>query len=121
MDSNHGHCITFCGLKWLKVFSCCGDSRTSKSTATGRSRSPMYSSPFFHSFVQSIEANCKVLNGYSGIADVTRLPPVHNDNQESFFLAETLKYLFLTFTDDSVISLDEWVFNTEAHPLRIVR
>lgn len=39
---------------------------------------------------------------------------------QSFFLAETLKYLYLLFSPPSVISFDEWVFNTEAHPLRIV-
>ena len=33
---------------------------------------------------------------------------------QSLFLAETLKYLYLLF------SLDEWVFNTEAYPLKIV-
>lgn len=33
--------------------------------------------------------------------------------------AETLKYLYLIFCDDSVISLDEWVLNTEAHPVPI--
>lgn len=39
---------------------------------------------------------------------------------ESFFLAETLKYLYLLFADDaSELPLDEWVFNTEAHPLPI--
>jgi hypothetical protein len=39
---------------------------------------------------------------------------------ESFWLAETLKYLFLLFEDDpSVLSFDEWVLNTEAHPLPI--
>ena len=39
---------------------------------------------------------------------------------ESFWLAETLKYLYLLFEDDpSVLSFDEWVFNTEAHPLPI--
>jgi len=38
---------------------------------------------------------------------------------ESFFLAETLKYLFLLQDPDSEISLDKFVFNTEAHPLRI--
>jgi mannosyl-oligosaccharide alpha-1,2-mannosidase len=38
---------------------------------------------------------------------------------QSFFLAETLKYLYLIFSDDNVISLDDWVFNTEAHPLPI--
>lgn len=39
---------------------------------------------------------------------------------QSFFLAETLKYLYLLFSPSSVISLDEWVFNTEAHPIKIV-
>ena len=43
-----------------------------------------------------------------------------DDVQQSFFLAETLKYLYLTFCDDSVVSLDKWVFNTEAHPLPIL-
>jgi mannosyl-oligosaccharide alpha-1,2-mannosidase len=37
----------------------------------------------------------------------------------SFFLAETLKYLYLIFDDVDSISLDRWVFNTEAHPLPI--
>ena len=39
---------------------------------------------------------------------------------QSFFLAETLKYLYLLFSPTTVIPLDEWVFNTEAHPLKIV-
>ncbi|RRT40902.1 hypothetical protein BHE74_00048542 [Ensete ventricosum] len=39
---------------------------------------------------------------------------------QSFFLAETLKYLYLLFSPPSLVSFDEWVFNTEAHPLRIV-
>lgn len=34
-------------------------------------------------------------------------------------MAETLKYFYLTFSEPSVISLDEWVLNTEAHPFRI--
>ncbi|ONM17644.1 Mannosyl-oligosaccharide 12-alpha-mannosidase MNS1 [Zea mays] len=38
---------------------------------------------------------------------------------QSFFLAETLKYLYLLFSPPSVISFEECVFNTEAHPLRI--
>jgi mannosyl-oligosaccharide alpha-1,2-mannosidase len=33
---------------------------------------------------------------------------------------ETLKYLYLLFGDDpSVLPLDQWVFNTEAHPLPV--
>jgi len=38
---------------------------------------------------------------------------------QSFFLAETLKYLYLIFMDDDVISLDKFVMNTEAHPMPI--
>lgn len=37
----------------------------------------------------------------------------------SFFLAETLKYLYLLFDNQDPISLDKWVFNTEAHPLPV--
>ena len=29
------------------------------------------------------------------------------------------QYLYLLFSDDELISLDEWVLNTEAHPLPI--
>lgn len=41
-----------------------------------------------------------------------------SDNLDSFFFAEVLKYLYLTFTDPSVVDLSAWVFNTEAHPLQ---
>jgi endoplasmic reticulum Man9GlcNAc2 1,2-alpha-mannosidase len=35
---------------------------------------------------------------------------------ESSFLSETLKYLFLLFTDDGeILSLDKIVFNTRGH------
>ncbi|RWW77199.1 hypothetical protein BHE74_00014670 [Ensete ventricosum] len=45
---------------------------------------------------------------------------VKDNMMQSFFLAETLKYLYLLFSPPSVISFDEWVFNTEAHPLKII-
>lgn len=41
-----------------------------------------------------------------------------SDRMESFFLAETLKYFYLVFSEPTLISLDEFVLNTEAHPLR---
>ena len=31
----------------------------------------------------------------------------------------SFQYLYLIFSDDSLISFDEWVFNTEAHPLPV--
>ena len=60
-------------------------------------------------------------HGYAGLRDVRKAPPKHDDTQQSFFLAETLKYLYLMFGSNEEIRLDEWVFNTEAHPLRIVQ
>jgi mannosyl-oligosaccharide alpha-1,2-mannosidase len=37
---------------------------------------------------------------------------------QTFWLAETLKYFYLIFEDDHVLNLDEWVFNSEAHPFK---
>lgn len=37
----------------------------------------------------------------------------------SWFLAETLKYFYLLFDNTDPISLNGWVFNTEAHPLPV--
>lgn len=31
----------------------------------------------------------------------------------------SFQYMYLLFSDDSLLPLDEWVFNTEAHPLPI--
>lgn len=41
------------------------------------------------------------------------------DSMESFWTAETLKYFYLIFSEPSLLNLDEWVFNTEAHPFRL--
>lgn len=38
--------------------------------------------------------------------------------QQSFWIAETLKYFYLIFSEPELISLDDYVFNTEAHPLK---
>lgn len=56
--------------------------------------------------------------GASAIDDVTKSLPTQEDSEESFWLAETLKYFYLLFEDEGVVSLDEWVLNTEAHPFR---
>jgi mannosyl-oligosaccharide alpha-1,2-mannosidase len=42
-----------------------------------------------------------------------------DDLQQSFFMAETLKYLYLLFSPRDLVSLDEFVFNTEAHPFKV--
>eukprot|EP00581_Thalassiosira_minuscula_P019307 CAMPEP_0183712496 /NCGR_PEP_ID=MMETSP0737-20130205/7605_1 /TAXON_ID=385413 /ORGANISM="Thalassiosira miniscula, Strain CCMP1093" /LENGTH=721 /DNA_ID=CAMNT_0025941117 /DNA_START=201 /DNA_END=2366 /DNA_ORIENTATION=+ len=68
---------------------------------------------------QSIEKYCRTEYGYGSLKDVNR-PGSVEDRMESFFLAETLKYLYLLFDPDSEIDiLKKHVFNTEAHPLSI--
>lgn len=71
-------------------------------------------------FVEALEKYCKAEGGYSGLRNVYQ-PVIKDDVQQSFFLAEVLKYLYLIFSNDNVISLDDWVFNTEAHPLPILK
>ncbi|RMZ70235.1 class I alpha-mannosidase 1A [Pyrenophora seminiperda CCB06] len=65
-----------------------------------------------------IDQHTSTVYGNSAIDDVTKMAPELNDEMESFWLAETLKYFYLLFAEESVISLDEWVLNTEAHPFR---
>ncbi|KAH6637386.1 glycosyl hydrolase family 47-domain-containing protein [Boeremia exigua] len=67
---------------------------------------------------QNIIKHTTAQHGNSAIDDVTKTAPDLNDSMESFWLAETLKYFYLLFADESLISLDEWVLNTEAHPFR---
>ncbi|XP_049689219.1 endoplasmic reticulum mannosyl-oligosaccharide 1,2-alpha-mannosidase isoform X2 [Accipiter gentilis] len=59
--------------------------------------------------------------GYTSINNVQNPSnPEPRDKMESFFLGETLKYMFLLFSDDiDLINLDKYIFNTEAHPLPI--
>ncbi|XP_033732719.1 endoplasmic reticulum mannosyl-oligosaccharide 1,2-alpha-mannosidase-like isoform X2 [Pecten maximus] len=70
---------------------------------------------------QAFLKHTKVENGgFSSIHNVKAGKPTFRDKLESFFLAETLKYLYLLFGDDnSLIPLDKFVFNSEAHPLPI--
>ncbi|KAJ7115334.1 glycoside hydrolase [Mycena epipterygia] len=68
----------------------------------------------------AIEKHCRLPGGgYATVMDVDTVPVTYADKQETFFLSETLKYLFLTFADEDVLSLHDVVFNTEAHPLPI--
>lgn len=67
---------------------------------------------------EAIERHTVTTYGNSAIDDVTKTSPNLNDSMESFWLAETLKYFYLLFSEPGVVSLDEWVLNTEAHPFR---
>ena len=55
----------------------------------------------------------------AAIMDVTVVGSQQENYMESFWMAETLKYFYLCFADTGLISLDDFVLNTEAHPFRL--
>ncbi|KAK4236173.1 glycoside hydrolase [Achaetomium macrosporum] len=69
---------------------------------------------------EAIEENTKTPLANSALWDitVTKGKPPMSDSMESFWLGETLKYFYLMFSEPELVSLDEYVFNTEAHPFK---
>lgn len=91
----------------------------------------------------SIMTFCRIpWGGYSGLTDTSlSRPPTeaellsdrgafrnyYDDLQQSYAHAELFKYAFMLFQDretaaeskETYIDLEEWVFNTEAHPVRV--
>lgn len=55
--------------------------------------------------------------GFAAISNVLHVPVMLYDSMESYVFAETFKYYYLLFSPPNLISLDEYVFSTEAHPL----
>ncbi|KAJ3159203.1 hypothetical protein HK101_001108 [Irineochytrium annulatum] len=70
---------------------------------------------------KALNAYCRSKYGFHGLSNVDQVGEDGKSSphakQESFFLAETLKYLYLLFTDDDTIPLERYIFNTEAHVL----
>jgi len=68
---------------------------------------------------KAIQSNCRTEYGYTTV--VLENDEIEGEDSEpSWFMAETLKYLFLLFSDDNVVPLDKYVFNTEGHPFPIL-
>jgi mannosidase alpha-like ER degradation enhancer 2 len=67
-------------------------------------------------FFDSLVAHCRTEAGYTTLKSVVTMEK--SDLMPSYFLAETLKYLYLLFAPDAALDLDKVVFNTEAHPLK---
>lgn len=64
---------------------------------------------------------CKDSFGYAEVSNV--ITKKKNDREHSFFFAETLKYLYLLFdaARPGHFKFNNYIFNTEAHPLKIPR
>jgi mannosidase alpha-like ER degradation enhancer 2 len=67
-------------------------------------------------FFAGLREHCRTAEGYTILKDVTTKEK--GDLMPSYFLAETVKYLYLLFAPETALDLDKVVFNTEAHPLR---
>lgn len=86
-----------------------------------------------HTALQHLHRMNRARCGYAAVVGVkdTTTGTIHAsprsvhqiDEMPSFFLSETLKYLYLTFDDDNFLHTDkdrDWVFTTEAHPIHAV-
>jgi mannosidase alpha-like ER degradation enhancer 2 len=67
-------------------------------------------------FLSGLKRYCRMEEGYSGLKNVATKE--RTDLMESYFLAETLKYLYLLFAPPETLPFDKVVFNTEAHPIK---
>lgn len=68
----------------------------------------------------AFEKHCRIsTGGYSGIKSVNDDKMRYDDTMQTFWLAESLKYFLLLFSDDSALNLETHVFNTEAHPIEV--
>ena len=67
----------------------------------------------FSSFVEhtAVESGA----GFTSLSKANQIPPAQKDNMESFWLAETLKYFYLLFSESDLVPLEKVVINTEAH------
>jgi len=75
---------------------------------------------------QAINKWCRTPSSFSGLIDTdfdlnrsANKEDNWDNGQQSFFYAETLKYLYLLFEPHQIIPLDRYVFTTEAHPIKI--
>ena len=66
-------------------------------------------------FFEDIRKHCRTDGGYTALKSV--VTKEKDDLMPSYFLAETLKYLYVLFRPEA-LDFDRVVFNTEAHPLR---
>lgn len=67
-------------------------------------------------FFDGLMKDCRTDSGYTTLVDV--IAKRQGDLMPSYFLAETLKYLYLLFAPAEVLDFDAVTFTTEAHPLR---
>lgn len=104
--------------------------RATRSLNDARSTGWQWASDFA---LHKLEKVARVRCGYAGVTNLAQdttgdLDSASRnvylmDDMPSFFMSETLKYLYLTFDDDNILHTDDdrdWIFTTEAHPFHAV-
>jgi mannosidase alpha-like ER degradation enhancer 2 len=102
-----------------------------QATKIGESSGWLWAADFaLHTLNELTDTTC----GYATVKDLSptttgTIPPEDSqgvrlaNEMPSFFLSETLKYLYLTFDGGNILHEDderEWIFTTEAHPIHFV-
>ncbi|MBT9331706.1 glycoside hydrolase family 47 protein [Paracidobacterium acidisoli] len=67
-------------------------------------------------FFDAIEKYCRTDDGFAALKNVQTKEKA--DDMESFFFAETMKYLYLLFAPPSTLDFNAVILNTEAHPMK---
>ena len=67
-------------------------------------------------FYNDILKYCRTPIAFSSISDVRTMQ--QNNELPTFFFAETMKYFYLLFGGNPTVNINDYVFNTEAHPFR---
>ena len=91
---------------------------------------PVYQEWAWDAFL-AIDRTCRVDRGYSSISNVDKADGGEIlDEQESFLFAEVMKYSYMIQAEDAPwqvnykgrgVGRNDFVYNTEAHPLRVAR
>ena len=66
-------------------------------------------------FLDSLVTYCRTEAGYTELDDV--VTKTKRDRMEPYFMAETMKYLYLLFAPSEILPFDKVIFNTEGHPI----
>ncbi|MEW6510971.1 MAG: glycoside hydrolase family 47 protein [Bacteroidota bacterium] len=67
-------------------------------------------------FLSDLMAWCRTDEGYAELKNVVTKEKM--DRMEPYFMAETMKYLYLLFAPPDTLPFDRVIFTTEAHPIR---
>ncbi len=67
-------------------------------------------------YYEDVKKYCRTDLAYCHVENV--ITKKKKDDMETFFIAETMKYFFLTFSPKPPVNMEDYVFNTEAHPFK---